>query len=100
MSDNTLQAEGLGDFFKNLGKSFVKMGQKIVKNVLKNTGRAMEPDSNVGSAFASQSPKAALPSLPEVIIFYQTVKGLFFEFSLILCHLKWTKDTDYTHHYH
>ena len=36
VSNNTIQAEGLNDFFKNLGKSSFKIGKKIAKNVLKN----------------------------------------------------------------
>ena len=35
VSDNTIEAEGLSDFFKNLGKTSVKVGKKLAKNVLK-----------------------------------------------------------------
>ena len=49
----------------------------MAKNVLKNPGRALEIGANVGSAFASRSPKAALSSLPQVINFYHTGKGLY-----------------------
>ena len=49
----------------------------MAKNVLKNPGRALEIGANVGSAFATRSPKAALSSLPEVINFYHTGKGLY-----------------------
>ena len=48
----------------------------MAKNVSKNPGRALEIGANVGSAFASRSRKAALSSLPEVIKFYHTGKGL------------------------
>ena len=47
----------------------------MAENVLKNPGRALEIGANVGTAFASRSPKAALSSLPEVINFYHTGKG-------------------------
>ena len=47
------------------------------KNVLKDPGKALEIGANVGTAFASRSPKAALSSLPEVINFYHTMKGLY-----------------------
>ena len=74
VSDNVIQAEGLGDFFKNLGKKGLNVSKKMAENVLKNPGRALE---NVGTAFASRNPKAALTSLPEVINFYHTGKGLY-----------------------
>ena len=77
VSDNTIQAEGLGDFFKNLGKKGLNVSKKMAKNVLKNPGRALEIGANVGTAFASRNPKAALTSLPVVINFYHTGKGLY-----------------------
>ena len=77
VSDNTIQAEGLGDFFKNLGEKGLNVSKKMAKNVLKNPGRALEVGANVGTAFASRNPKAALTSLPEVINFYHTGKGLY-----------------------
>ena len=49
----------------------------MAKKVLRNPGRALEIGANVGSAFATRSPKAALSSLPEVINFYHTGKGLY-----------------------
>ena len=33
VSDNTIQAEGLGDFFKNLGKKGLNVSKKLAKNV-------------------------------------------------------------------
>ena len=36
VSDNTIEAEGLSDFFKNFGKSSVKISKKLAKIVLKN----------------------------------------------------------------
>ena len=77
VSDNVIQAEGLGDFFKNLGKKGLNVSKKMAKNVLKNPERALEIGANLGTAFASQNPKAALTSLPEVISFYHTGKGLY-----------------------
>ena len=70
VSDNTIQAEGLGSFFKNLGKISAKAGKKLATNVIKNPGRASEITSNIATAAATKSPKAALSSLPEVINFY------------------------------
>ena len=77
VSDNTIKAEGLGDFFKNLGEKGLNVSKKMAKNVLKNPGRALEIGANVGSAFTSRNPKAALTSLPEVINFYHTGKGVY-----------------------
>ena len=77
VSDNIIQAETLGDFFQNLGKKGLHVSKKLAKNVLKNQGRALEIGANVGTAFTTRSPKAALSSLSEVIKFYHTGKGLY-----------------------
>ena len=77
VSDNTIQAEELGSFFKNLGKISAKASKKLATNVLKNTGRALEIGANVATAAASRNPKAALSTLTEVINFYHTGKSLY-----------------------
>ena len=77
VGDNTIKAEGLGSFFKNLGKISSKAGKKLATNVLKNPGRALEIGANIATAAATKSPKAALSTLPEVINFYHTGKGLY-----------------------
>ena len=77
VSDNTIQAEGLGSFFKNLGRISAKAGKKLATNVLKNPGKALEITSIIATAAATKNPKAALSSLPEVINFYHTGKGLY-----------------------
>ena len=77
VSKNTIQAEGLGDLFKNLGKSSVEVGKNLGKNVMKNSGRALEIGANVGCAFVSRSSKADFSSLAEVISFYHTDRGLY-----------------------
>ena len=77
VSGNTIKAEGLGDFVKSLGKLSARVGKKLATNVLKNPGRALEIGANVATAAASRSPKAALSSLPEVINFHHTGKGLY-----------------------
>ena len=77
VSDNTIKAEGLGSFFKNLGKISARAGRKLATNVLKNPGRALEITSNIATAAATKNPKAALSTLPEVINFYHTGKGLY-----------------------
>ena len=77
VSDNVIQAEGLGNFFKNLGKISAKAGKKLAKNVLSNPGRALDLTAKIATAAATKSPKAALSTLPEVINFYHTGKGLY-----------------------
>ena len=77
VSDNTIQADGLGDFLKNLGKSFVKVGKNLAKNKLKNPSRALDITANIATAAASRSPKNVISTQPEVIKFYHTGKGLY-----------------------
>ena len=36
VSDDTIKAEGLGNFFKNLGKKGLNVSKKMAKNVLSN----------------------------------------------------------------
>ena len=77
VSDNVIQAEGLGDFFKNLGKVSSKAAKKLAKNALKNPSRFLEIGANVATAAATKNPKAALSTLPEVIKFYHEGRGLY-----------------------
>ena len=77
VSDNTIQAEGLSSFFKNLGKLSAKAGKKLATNVLKNPGRALEIGANVATAAASRNPKNVLSTLPEVINFYHKGRGVY-----------------------
>ena len=77
VSDNTFQAEGLGDFFKKLGKVSGKAAKKLATNAFKNPSRFLEIGANVATAAVSKNPKAALSALPEVINIYHTGKGLY-----------------------
>ena len=77
VTDNTIKAEGLGDFFKNLGKISAKAGKKLAKNVLSNPGRALDLTAKIATAAASRNSKQALSTLPELITFYNTGKGLY-----------------------
>ena len=77
VSDNTKQAEGLGSFFKKLGRISAEAGKKLATNVLKNPGRALEITSNTNNAAATKSLKAALSILHEVIFFHHTGKGVY-----------------------
>ena len=92
VSDNTIKAERLGNFFKNLGKISAKAGKKLATNVLKNPGRALEITSNIATAAATKSPKAALSTLPEVINFYHTGKGLYLPRFSNLYYINGSKD--------
>ena len=77
VSDNTIEAESLGDFFKKLGKISGKAAKKLASNAVKNPSIFLEIGANVAAATASRNPKAALSALPEVINFYHTGKGLY-----------------------
>ena len=77
MSDNTIQAEGLGSFFKKVGKISAKDGKKLATNALKNPAKFLEIGANFATAAASRDPKGALSTLPEVINFYHTGEGLY-----------------------
>ena len=77
VSDNVIQAEGFGDFCKELGKVSSKAAKKLASNALKNPSRFLEIGANLATAAASRNPKAALSALPEVINFYHTGKGLY-----------------------
>ena len=78
VSDNTIKSEGLGDFFKNLGKKGLNVSKKMAKNVLSNPGRALDLTAKIATAAASRNSKQALSTLPELITFYNTGKGLYF----------------------
>ena len=77
VSNNVIQAEGLGDFFKNLGKKGLNVSKKMAKNVLSNPGRALDLRDKKATAAASRNSKQALSTLPELITFYNTGKGLY-----------------------
>ena len=77
VSDNVIQAEELGDFFKNLGKKGLNASKKMAKNVLSNPGRALDLTTKIATAAASRNSKQALSTLPELITFYHTGKGLY-----------------------
>ena len=42
VSDNTIQSDGRGDFFKNLGKKGLNIPKNRAKNVLSKPSRALE----------------------------------------------------------
>ena len=77
VSDNTIQAEGLGDIFKILGKKGPNVSKKMAKNVLKNPSRALNITANIATAAGSRNPKNVMSTLPELRTFYNTRKGLY-----------------------
>ena len=77
VSDNVIQVEALGDFFKNLGKKGLNVSKNMVKNVLSNPGRALDLTVKIATAANSRNSKQALSTLPELIAFYNTGKGLY-----------------------
>ena len=96
VSNIAIEAEGLTEFFKNLGKNRLKESKKMAKNVLENPGRALEIGANVGSAFVSLSPKAVLSSIPEVMSFYHSGNGLNLgKFVLVILNNDNKKQNDY-----
>ena len=77
VSDKTIQAEGLGDFFKNMGEVSSQAAKKLARNALEKPSRFLEIGANVATAAASRNPKAEQSKLPEVNNFYHTGKGLY-----------------------
>ena len=75
--ENTIKAEGFGSFSNKFRKISAKAGKKLATNALKNPVRFFEIGANVATTAASRNPKAALSTLPEVINFYHTGKGLY-----------------------
>ena len=70
--DATIEAEGLKDFFKSVGKATVNFGKKVSNNPV----RALEIASKIGSAAASRNPRAALSATTDLIKFATTGEGI------------------------
>ena len=77
VSERTINAEGLGDFFKHLGKASAKAAQNVGKKILNNPGRALEIAANIGTAAASKNPRLIAATAPEIIKFVHQGKGLY-----------------------
>ena len=77
VSDNTILAEVLGDFFKSLREKGLNISKKFAENVLSNPSRALDMTANFATAAAIMNPKKVLSTLPEVINFYHTYKDLY-----------------------
>ena len=100
VSDNTLKAEGLGDFFQILGKK----GLNVSKNCKKlsiQSNKALDLTDKIATAAASRNSKQALSTLPELIAFYNTGKGLHLGKFVQIMVNKWTrKRIDYIPQHH
>ena len=71
VSDQTIQAEGLGNFFKHLGSAAKNVGKKI----LNNPGRALELAASIGTAAASKNPRMIAATAPDIIKFVHQGKA-------------------------
>ena len=72
VSDATIEADGLKDFFKSVVKATVNFEKKVANNPV----RALEIASKIGSAAASRNPRAALSATPDFIKFATTGEGI------------------------
>ena len=72
VSDATIEAEGLKDFFKSVGRATVNVGKKVANNPVS----ALEIASKIGSAAATRNPNAALAATPDLIKFANTGEGI------------------------
>ena len=73
VSDQTIQAEGLGDFFRGIGKAAKNVGKKI----LNNPGRALKLAANIGTAAAGKNPRMIAATAPDIIKFVHQGKSLY-----------------------
>ena len=51
--------------------------KKMAKNVLDNPARSLDITANVATAAVSRNAKNVMKSLPELLTFYNTGKGLY-----------------------
>ena len=72
VSDATIEAEGLKDFFKSAGRAAVNFGKKVAKNPV----RALELASKIGSAAESRNSRAALSATLDLNKFATTGEGI------------------------
>ena len=77
-SDNTIKAEGLGNFFKSLSKKGLNVSKEKAKSILSNPGRALDLTTEFATASVSKNCKDALSTIPELITFYNIRNGLYF----------------------
>ena len=73
VSDQTIQAEGLCDFFKHLRKA----AKNVRKKIFNNPGKALEVAANIGTAAASKNPRMITATAPDFIKFVRQKMGLY-----------------------
>ena len=70
----------------------------MAKNLISNPGRALDLTAKRAPAAASKNSKQVLSTLPELITFYSTGKGLDLSKLVYFIQHKWTKNVkDFTH---
>ena len=72
VSDETIEAEGLKEFFKTVGKVSVNFGKKVANNLV----RALEIANKIGGAAAIRNLRAALSATPDLIKFATAGEGI------------------------
>ena len=72
VSDAPIEAEGLKDFFKSVGKAKLNFGKKVANNPV----RELEIASKIGSAAAIKIPRAALSATFKLFKFAITGEGI------------------------
>ena len=76
VSHDTVKAEGLVHLLGNLGKISAKSADKVIKK-MKHPGGAIKIWAKIGGAAASQSLKAALSTIADVINIYHSGNSLY-----------------------
>ena len=101
VSDNTIQAEGLSDFFKNLCKKGLNVSKKMVKYVFKNHSKALDITANIPTGAVFKNFKNVMSALLELITFYKTGRGLYLSKIVYIMLYKWSKKLiEYTQLHH
>ena len=73
----------------------------MAKNVLSNPERALDLKAKIATAVVSKNSQRALSTLPELITFYNTGKGLYLGKFVQFISYKWNKNLiEYTHKHH
>ena len=72
VSDSTIEAEGLKDFLKGVGRATVNFGKKVANNPV----IAFETASKKGSAAASKNPRAVLSATLHLVKFGTNGEGI------------------------
>ena len=75
VSDNTIKAEGIGDFFRNLGEKGLNVSKKMAQNVLSNPGRALDLTAKIATAAASKKFQTGFSNITRIDNLLQHRKG-------------------------